>query len=110
MGTSRNLTLGAPRRRVVVLTDSREERIDFAGAGRVREDAIEDTDPARLRVVRMDDSVGEDEDEGARLLEVAEDFDAVWRMPMSPVQNDGAQSSSAWARSGGRSREDQLLW
>ena len=38
---------------MVVFTDSLlEDRIDLAGAGRVREDAIEETDPARLRVVR----------------------------------------------------------
>ena len=50
---SRNFTDGAPRRRVVVFTDSLlEDRIDLASAGRVREDAIEDMDPARLRVVR----------------------------------------------------------
>ena len=89
MGTSRNFTDGAPRRRV--RTDSLEERIDLAGAGRVREDAIEDTEPARLRVVRDGDGGAEGR---ARLLEVAEDLDVLGRRPMSPVQNDCGLSSS----------------
>ena len=50
MGASRNLTEGALRRRV--FTDALEERMDFAGAGRVREDAMDDTEPARLRDAR----------------------------------------------------------
>ena len=60
------MTDGAPRRRV--LTDSLEERIDLAGAGRVREDAIEETEPARRRAVPRDGvraSASADEDADA---------------------------------------------
>ena len=46
VGTSRNLTEGALRRRV--RTDEFEERMDLAGAGRVREDAMDETDPERF--------------------------------------------------------------
>lgn len=50
MGTSRNLTEGAFRRRV--RTDELDDRMDLAGAGRVREEDIDDTDPERFREVR----------------------------------------------------------
>lgn len=86
MGLSRNLTEGAFRRRV--LTESLDERMDLAGAGRVREDAMDDTDPERLREVRVGastrslvcPSTGESVQE--------EDFDVLWRMPMIPDQKD----------------------
>ena len=95
---SRNLTEGAFRRRV--LTEELDERMDLAGGGRVREEAIEETDPERFRVL-----------DGARTRAVVcpstgapesvEDFDVLGRMPMMPDQKD--VWDPALGRSGGRS-------
>lgn len=101
---SRNFTEGALHRRV--FTESPEERIDFAGAGFVREDAMEVTEPERFRVR-----------EGAKsralvcpriaelVLELAlasEDLDAVRRMRVDQNEDD-SQWSSMRAGSAGRS-------
>lgn len=60
--------------------------MDFAGAGRVREDAMDETEPERFRTR-----------EGAKIRsftcpstgewELAEDLDVLGRMPMIPDQN-----------------------
>ena len=72
----------------------------MAGAGRVREDAIEETEPARRRAVPRDGvraSASADED-----AEEDDALDALGRSPIRPVQNDGGQSSAgAGAPSGG---------
>lgn len=84
---SKNLTEGALCRRV--LTDALEERMDFAGAGRVRDEAIDDTDPERLRVrvgAMMRSLVCPRT--GTLTLESVEDLDVLWRMRIIPAQND----------------------
>ena len=96
---SKNLTEGALCRRV--FTDALEERMDFAGAGRVRDEAIDDTDPERLRVrvgAMMRSLVCPRT--GTRTLESVEDLDVLWRMRIIPAQNDvEVIPSSARARS-----------
>lgn len=88
-----------------VLTDALEERMDFAGAGRVRDDAIDDTDPERFRVregAMMRSLVCPRT--GTLALESVENFDVLWRMRMIPAQNDvEVIPSSARARSAGPS-------
>ena len=99
MGLSRNFTEGAFLRRVRI--DELEERMDFAGAGRVREDAIDDdTEPERLREVRdgamtrslVCPSTGE--------LEFSEDLEVLGRIPIIPDQNEVWGSSKIRASSG----------
>lgn len=105
---SRNLTEGALCFRV--FTDAPEERIDFAGAGRVRDDAMDDTDPERLRVREgaMTRSLVWPRT-GTLALESVEDLDVLWRMRMIPVQNDvEVIPSSARARPAGPSADIQL--
>ena len=105
---SKNLTEGALCFRV--FTDAPEERMDFAGAGRVRDDAMEDTDPERLRVregAMMRSFVWPRT--GTLALESAEDLDVLRRMRMIPVQNDvEVIPSSARAHSARPSEDIQL--
>lgn len=73
--------------RLRVLTEELDDRMDFAGAGRVREEAMDETEPERFRTR-----------EGAKIRsltcpstgewESAEDFDVLGRIPMIPDQND----------------------
>ena len=86
MGTSRNLTEGAFRRRV--LTDELDERMDLAGAGRVREDAMDDTEPDRLRELRLGEMTRSVVCPRTGEPESAEDLEVLGRMPISPDQND----------------------
>lgn len=99
VGMSRNFTEGALRRRV--LTDELDERMDLAGASRVREEEMEETDPERLRDVRDGASTRSLVCPRTGAPEPADDFDVLGRMPMMPDQNDVEDSDVV--RSGGES-------
>lgn len=101
---SRNFTEGALHRRV--FTESPEERMDFAGAGFVREDAMEVTEPERFRVRDGAKSRALVCPRIAELVLVlalaSEDLDAVRRMSVDQNEDD-SQRSSMRAGSAGRS-------